>query len=74
MGNVKYETTLPRTIALLLLTLLAACGDDDGSSSAPRVLSSSPADGAAGVALNVGVSATFSEAMDPASLTTSTSR
>lgn len=58
--------TLYRTAGLLLVSLVAACGDssDDDDLTTPTILSSSPGDGAGGVALNVGVSATFSEAMD----------
>jgi hypothetical protein len=63
--------------AFMLLTLSSACG---GASSpalpegpvAPTVLSSVPVNGAVDVALNGSVSATFSEAMDPASLTGAT--
>ncbi|MBI5070058.1 MAG: DUF3494 domain-containing protein [Deltaproteobacteria bacterium] len=63
--------------ALILLALSSACG---GSSStehpagpaAPTVLSTTPANGAIDVARNGSVSATFSEAMDPASLTGAT--
>jgi hypothetical protein len=68
------------TAAFMLLSLSTACG---GSSSpglpaapaapaAPIVLSSVPANGAVDVALNGSVSAVFSEAMDPASLTGAT--
>jgi hypothetical protein len=39
---------------------------------APTVLSSTPLDGATGVALNGSVSATFSQAMDPTTLTSTT--
>jgi ice-binding like protein/Big-like domain-containing protein len=60
--------------ALLLLSLVAACGDSTTTSdaTAPIVISSSPANGAVGFPLNGAVSATFSEAMDPTSLTAST--
>ena len=53
--------------ALLLLLSLAACWDDsrDPLTPTPRVLSSS-------VALNGSVSATFSQPMDPDTLTTAT--
>src|SRR5580658_2215088 len=43
-----------------------------GSAAAPMVLSNSPPDGATAVALNANVSATFSEAMDPSTLTATT--
>jgi hypothetical protein len=63
--------------AAALLLLSSACG---GTSStdlpagpvAPTVISSVPANGAIDVALNGSVSATFSEAMDPATLTGAT--
>jgi methionine-rich copper-binding protein CopC len=42
------------------------------ATTAPAVIGQSPADGATGVARNATVTATFSRAMDPASLTTST--
>ncbi len=45
------------------------CGSD---TIAPTITQRSPAPGATGVALDVSPSATFSEAMDPSSLTTST--
>jgi hypothetical protein len=59
---------------LLLLSLAAACGIDtaDPDATVPRVVSSSPANGATGAPINGAVSVTFSEAMDPASLTAST--
>ncbi len=59
--------------AVVLLSLVAACGDgDSGSDTAPRVVSTTPDDGASGVVLNESVSATFNIAMDRASLTAST--
>jgi hypothetical protein len=64
-------------VAAAVLSLsLAACGgggdDPTPTPGAPSVLSSTPVNGASGVAVDASVSATFSEAMDPASLTTST--
>jgi hypothetical protein len=62
-------------VTFLLLSLAAACGDSihpDPAVTTPRVISSSPANGAIGFPINGPVSATFSEAMDPASLTAST--
>lgn len=65
--------------AVLLFSVLAACSgsgsgddDDDGPPTTPTVLSNSPLDLAIDVPRNTGVSATFSEAMDPASLNTTT--
>lgn len=62
--------------ALLLPAIIVACGHWDGGTvadaTAPTVTLTNPADGATGVALNSQVTATFSEAMDPATLNTST--
>lgn len=73
-------------IAVLLFTLGAGCGDRGGGTPAgdggllpdggttngkgPTVVSTTPVNGATGVPLNGNLSATFSEAMDPATLTT----
>src|SRR5690348_7053538 len=64
---------------VLVLSLTAACGssngggdDDDDGQSTPSVVSQSPADGDTDVALNGSIRATFSEAMDPGTLTPST--
>ncbi|MGE5049003.1 MAG: ice-binding family protein [Deltaproteobacteria bacterium] len=69
--------------ALALSLLLAACGSDSaapgaapgpgaGTASAPTVNSTNPSSNGADVALNVKISATFSGAMNPATVTTST--
>jgi hypothetical protein len=61
--------------AVAALAFLAACGgssNDGGSGTAPTVSSTSPADLAVGVPTNARLIATFSEAMDPASLTVAT--
>ncbi len=62
--------------ASVLVCSLAACGFGVTASSdeatPPRVLSNTPLDGATGVSLDGRVSATFSEAMDPDTLTAST--
>lgn len=62
---------------LIVLLTAAACGGGGGGnnvqnnqSGAPTVLTTLPASGATGVALNASVSATFSEAMNNATLTT----
>jgi len=61
----------------VLVSSLAACGErvvdfdlvpGGGSGGAPTVLSTVPASGAAGVATSAPISATFSTAMDPATL------
>jgi ice-binding like protein/Big-like domain-containing protein len=63
-------------VAFGALVLLAACDSSPGSAnapgSAPTVSSTNPADVAIGVPTNAKLLATFSEAMDPASLTTAT--
>ena len=71
----------------LLLVLAAACGSEGGNAAAPdgggtaegggptttpTVISSTPANAATGIALNGNASATFSEPMDKASLSTAT--
>jgi len=64
-----------RSAAAALLLVLAACGgsrSDAPPPGVPTVVSSAPIDGAASVPLDGRVSATFSEAMDPATLTTGT--
>lgn len=58
----------------LLLSPLAACGYQmvgwpDADQTAPTVISTAPDDGATFVPLNAPVSATFSERMDPATIT-----
>lgn len=61
-------------VALVAAALAVACGPGGGGGTAPTVLSTLPADGAMDVARNASVSATFSGAMDRASLTTTTFR
>lgn len=62
--------------AILLFSVIAACSgggsgddddDDDGPPTTPVLVSVSPLDEAEGVVRNTGVSATFSEEMDPSS-------
>lgn len=57
---------------LLVTSTLTACGGSEDDGAAPTVSSSSPANDASGVPLNTRVSVSFSEAMDPLSLTTET--
>ena len=76
MMNLKSHL-LGGAAAFMLLSLSMACGETSSTdlppgSVAPTVLSSVPVNGAIDVALNGSVSATFSEAMDPASLTGAT--
>jgi hypothetical protein len=66
--------------ALIASSLVAACGSDssspaddgNGSGSGPTVTSTIPSSNGAGVALNVKIAATFSAAMDPATITAAT--
>ena len=62
--------------AFLVLLSLTACRDSDGNTppaqSVPTVLSTTPLNGATNVALGATFSATFSQAMDPATLNTTT--
>jgi hypothetical protein len=61
-------------VAFLLAAFTAGCGNWNGGSSAatPSVSSTTPVDGATGVAINRKLAAIFSEAMDPATITTAT--
>jgi hypothetical protein len=63
--------------AAFLLLSLVACGESNGGGSPmpsgpPTVSSTTPLNGAGNVPVNGSISATFSEAMNPASLTTAT--
>ncbi len=71
----KLRSSLSKTgAAFLLLSLAAACGSGGGNPTpvGPTVPSNSPIDGATDVALNGSIRATFSEAMNPATLTPAT--
>jgi hypothetical protein len=61
-------------IGFLMVFFLVGCGNWDGGSNntAPTVSSTSPATGAMDVAINKKIAATFSEAMDPSTITTDT--
>lgn len=63
-----------KLISIILCTLVACTFSVESGSgeTTPTVLSSVPSDGSTGVALDGTVRATFSEAMEPASLTTAT--
>jgi hypothetical protein len=75
-----YQSTVGAALlgaALVLLSLTSGCGPtgisaDGGMSAIPSVQSNAPLKGATGVPVNGSASASFSEAMDPASLTTTT--
>jgi hypothetical protein len=73
----KTTSTCFLMTGLLLLSFSACTSDPDDATDArdattPTVLSNTPVDGAAGAALNVMVSATFSEEMDSETLAAST--
>jgi hypothetical protein len=62
-------------MALLLAAFVAGCSGSDGSpadTTAPTVKSTAPVNASTGIALNTNIIATFSEAMDPATITTAT--
>ncbi len=77
--NSKSHLWKPGAAFLLLLSFSACSDSGSGASSTPTpppaaspVMSNAPLSGATGVPLNESFSATFSEAMDPATLTTDT--
>jgi hypothetical protein len=72
--TISKSNFLGRVAAFLLLSFATACGNggDGAPVAGPTVLSITPLTDAIDVPLNAGVSATFSEAMDPASITSST--
>jgi hypothetical protein len=75
--STERRLKLARTwAAFLLLTLAIGCGDSsspgDDDATAPTIVSITPGDGAAQVVLDGSVSATFSEDMNPRTLTSST--
>jgi hypothetical protein len=66
----RYRTVFTCFLAALLVVFVAGCGQE--TVSLPDVISVTPAQGATGVVINTTVTATFSMAMNPASITTST--
>jgi len=71
----SITTTLRWFLALLLVAFVAGCGGGGGSpadTTAPTVSFTSPAHATTGVALNANITATFSEAIDPSTITTTT--
>ncbi len=66
----RYRTMFTCCLAALLVVFVAGCGQE--TVSLPGVISVTPAQGTTGVAVNSTVTATFSMAMSPASITTST--
>ncbi|MDY6933458.1 MAG: Ig-like domain-containing protein [Spirochaetota bacterium] len=74
---ISYRLLIAFNILLLCLWGITACTDDNGGSNPPAdttpptVSSTSPADSATDVAVNSVITATFSEAMDDSSITSS---
>ena len=66
----KYRIVFVCFLATLLVALVAGCGQE--TVSIPDVVSVTPAQGATGVLINTTVTATFSTAMKPATITAST--
>ena len=57
------------TLATLLVVFLSGCQKDDDPGIRPTVTSTSPSNNATSIATNSSVTATFSIAMDPATIT-----
>jgi hypothetical protein len=66
----NFRTGFVCLLATLLVAFAAGCGQE--TVTIPGVVSVTPAQGAVGVAVNTAVTATFSMAMDPATITAST--
>ncbi|MGA2171033.1 MAG: Ig-like domain-containing protein [Terracidiphilus sp.] len=66
----KYRTVFTCFLATLLVALVAGCGQE--TVTIPGVVSVTPAQGATDVVINTTVTATFSMAMNPSTITTST--
>jgi hypothetical protein len=78
MNNLKRLLVVGWLPALILAVLMIGCADDNGGTiancdtSPPTVISTVPVNDAAGVSLSGNITATFSEAMDPSAINTST--
>ena len=59
-------------MALLMIVILAGCKKDHDTGAAPTVTSTNPQNNVTGVARNTGIAFTFSKAMNPATINTST--
>ena len=81
-SHIKIPFSIPTLLVLLLSVACSSPGTgnlpdggrlpDGGLATTPSALSNSPENNATGVATNASISVTFSEAMDPATLTLST--
>src|SRR4030043_819555 len=67
----KLKTMFP-IIAMLLVVIIAGCEKDDDNGIYPTVTSTDPLNNVTGIARNTVVAITFSEAMDPLTINTST--
>jgi len=65
----KYRIGITCFFAFLLVVFIAGCGQE--TVTVPSVVSTIPANGATAVAINTAISATFSMAMNPSSITSS---
>lgn len=68
----RSKNPLSWFIAVVLTALIAGCGSGSADTTAPTVSSTAPANAAGGVAVSSNITATFSEAMDAATITTTT--
>jgi formylmethanofuran dehydrogenase subunit C len=68
----RLRTFLPIAALLLPIALMTSCKDDDQDDGTPTVLETSPAKNATDVARNQMLTVTFSEDMDPSTITAST--
>jgi hypothetical protein len=66
----KFRFGITYWLAALLVVFVAGCGQE--TVTVPSVVSTIPANGASSVAVNTPISATFSMAMNPSSITSST--
>src|SRR5204862_6914926 len=73
MTHSKITSLAPRALLLLLGLTAAGCSDNNRGSPPPAgalsIVTNTPVQGASGVPLNASVTATFSEAMEAASVT-----
>jgi hypothetical protein len=74
MAKISRSYLVLAGAALLLLPIISGCGDSstDPSNGAPTVMANAPVNGAAGIPLNGSISATFSELMNPATISVTT--
>jgi hypothetical protein len=66
----KLRNVFP-TLVILTVALLAGCKQDQEPGVRPRILSTDPISNATGISINNKISVTFTEAMDPSTITES---